>query len=113
VSAMISNAEGEMAVIEPEKQKSKKGYTNSGHLVAGGAHIEHRPTLTQVNLKHSGVCRMRLGVCAVCHLHTVAQLCSVLRTTSGVSCNHCLCYLPVTLAYPVLCSSWLAAARSP
>jgi hypothetical protein len=55
VSAMISNAEGEMAVIEPEKQKSKKGYTNSGHLVAGGAHIEHRPTLTQVNLKHSGV----------------------------------------------------------
>jgi hypothetical protein len=52
---MISNAEGEMAVIEPEKQKSKKGYTNSGHLIAGGAHIEHRPTLTQVNLKHSGV----------------------------------------------------------
>jgi hypothetical protein len=112
VSAMISNAEGEMAVIEPEKQKSKKGYTNSGHLVAGGAHVEHRPTLTQVNLSIREYYRMRLGICAGCHLHTVAQLCSVLRITTGVSCNHCLCCLPVTLAYPVLCSSWLAAARS-
>mmetsp|Transcript_27422 Transcript_27422/g.54902 ORF Transcript_27422/g.54902 Transcript_27422/m.54902 type:complete len:538 (-) Transcript_27422:249-1862(-) len=47
VQAMISNPEAQMDVIEPAKVKTKKTYTNSGHLVAGGAHIEHHPTFTQ------------------------------------------------------------------
>ena len=46
---MIDNAEAQMDVIEPAKQKTKKSYTNSGHLVAGGAYIEHHPTFTDVS----------------------------------------------------------------
>ena len=49
VQAMISNPEAQMDVIEPAKVKTKKTYTNSGHLVAGGAHIEHHPTFTQAS----------------------------------------------------------------
>ena len=49
VNAMLTNGEAPMDVIEKEKVKTKKTYTNSGHLIAGGAHIEHRPTFTDVS----------------------------------------------------------------
>lgn len=48
MTAMLDLAGGQMHVIEPEKVKNRKGYTNSGHLVAEGAYIEKRPTFTQV-----------------------------------------------------------------
>lgn len=48
VTAMLALGEGQMDVIEPEKVKNRKGYTNSGHLVAAGAYIEKKPTFTQV-----------------------------------------------------------------
>lgn len=46
---MLSLGEGQLDVIEPEKVKSRKGYTNSGHIAAAGASIEHKPTFTQVS----------------------------------------------------------------
>lgn len=48
VNALVTSGDAQLPVIEADKAKSKKGYTNSGHLIAGGAHIEHHPTLTQV-----------------------------------------------------------------
>jgi len=46
---MLTNGEAPMDVIEKEKVKTKKTYTNSGHLIAGAAHIEHKPTFTDVS----------------------------------------------------------------
>lgn len=46
VDAMLTNGEAPMPVIEAEKVKTKKTYTNSGHVIASLAHIEHRPTFT-------------------------------------------------------------------
>ncbi len=48
VHSILASGEAQMEVIEPDKMKSKKGYTHSGHLVAGQASIEHRPTFTDV-----------------------------------------------------------------
>jgi hypothetical protein len=43
-----NNGVAEM-VIEPEKMKSKKGYTNSGTLTATNVLIESHPTFTDVS----------------------------------------------------------------
>ena len=48
MDAMLTNGESPMPVIEAEKVKTKKTYTNSGHVIASLAHIEHRPTFTDV-----------------------------------------------------------------
>ena len=48
VDAMLTNGESPMPVIEAEKVKTKKTYTNSGHVIASLAHIEYRPTFTDV-----------------------------------------------------------------
>jgi len=50
VDAMLTNGESPMPVIEAEKVKTKKTYTNSGHVIASLAHIEHRPTFTDVRM---------------------------------------------------------------
>ena len=49
MNALLTNGEAPMDVIEKEKVKTKKTYTNSGHLIAGAAHIEHKPTFTDVS----------------------------------------------------------------
>lgn len=49
---MLTNGEAPMPVIEAEKVKTKKTYTNSGHVIASLAHIEHRPTFTDVSLRN-------------------------------------------------------------
>jgi hypothetical protein len=51
-------------VIEPEKVKTKKTYTNSGHLVAGGVHVEHHPTLTDVSVVYGVSCLLPAFVSA-------------------------------------------------
>ena len=48
VSRMVRNNGIAEMVIEPEKVKSKKGYTNSGTLTATNVVIESHPTFTDV-----------------------------------------------------------------
>ncbi len=46
---MVQNNGIAEMVIEPEKVKSKKGYTNSGTLTASNVIIEAHPTFTDVS----------------------------------------------------------------
>jgi hypothetical protein len=48
VNAMLTNNEAPMDVIELDKKAKKKGYVNSGTLIAKSVSIEHRPTFTDV-----------------------------------------------------------------
>lgn len=63
VNAMLTSGEAPMDVIEAEKVKTKKTYTNSGHLIAGAAHIEHRPTFTDVSILFYGMQSIRSFDC--------------------------------------------------
>ncbi len=56
MDAMLTNGESPMPVIEAEKVKTKKTYTNSGHVIASLAHIEHRPTFTDVRFAFFAQC---------------------------------------------------------
>lgn len=50
VDNMLTNNEAAMPVIEPDQiLKKKKGYVNSGFLVAKNVSIEKRPTFTDVS----------------------------------------------------------------
>ena len=44
---MLDSADTPMVLIEPKKV-GEKGYVNSGHITAGRASIEHRPTFANV-----------------------------------------------------------------
>ena len=46
---MVQNNGIAEMVIEPEKVKSKKGYTNSGTLTASNVIVEAHPTFTDVS----------------------------------------------------------------
>lgn len=65
---MLTNGEAPMPVIEAEKVKTKKTYTNSGHVIASLAHIEHRPTFTDVSLRN------------LCYFVALVSLCPVERS---------------------------------
>ncbi len=92
MNAMLTNGEAPMDVIEEAKKATKKTYTNSGHLIAGGAHIEHRPTFTDVRymllFKYTD---------KTCNMYSM--------------CNHSMYLCLPYHFYHFVYSSWRAAAR--
>lgn len=48
VAAMVRGNGVAMFVLEPELQRTKKGYTNSGTLTASNVLVETHPTFTDV-----------------------------------------------------------------
>lgn len=52
---MVENNGVAMFVIEPEKKKSKKNYTNSGTLTASNVLIESHPTFTDVSYENYAI----------------------------------------------------------
>ena len=48
LDSILSNVGIAMIVIEPEKQKKSKSYTNSGTLTTSNVKIEYHPTFADV-----------------------------------------------------------------